>query len=111
MQHFLLLVVLREQLNSSLTQEAVDLSIASYILKRPSEASVMCAYNSDGLFLICIKNGLSVQNQLGQFNRINNLAILVNTHVTGSNLIDKDNFVIVVTELELDVPEVKTDGL
>ena len=58
---------------------------------------------------ICVK--LSVIYELCQFNRLYNLAVLAYTHIAGSNLVYKYNLVVVVAELELDIPEVETDGL
>ena len=57
------------------------------------------------LLIIC----LSVVDKLCELNGINDFAVLVNTHVTGSDFVDKDNFVIVVAEFELDIPKVKAD--
>ena len=50
-------------------------------------------------------------DDLCKLDRINDLAILVNSHVTGCDLVDENNFTVVVTELELDVPKVKAASL
>ena len=52
---------------------------------------------------------LSVVDKFCEFNGINDFAVLVNTHVTGSDFVDEDNFVVVVAEFELDIPKIKTD--
>ena len=52
---------------------------------------------------------LSVVDKLCKLNRVNNNAVLVNAHVTGSDFVDEDNLVVVVAELKLDIPEIKTD--
>ena len=52
---------------------------------------------------------LSVVDKLCELNGINNLTVLINTHIARSNFVDKDNFVVVVAEFKLDIPEVKTD--
>ena len=49
---------------------------------------------------------LSVENKLCQLNGINDCITLINTHVTGRNLINEDYFVVIVTELELDIPQI-----
>ena len=53
---------------------------------------------------------LSVKDKLCEFNGFNDLAVLVNSHVTGSDLVDEYNFIAVVTEFKFDIPKVKTDG-
>ena len=54
---------------------------------------------------------LSVEDELGQFNGIHNLAVLVYAHIAGCNFVDEDDFAVVVTEFKLDIPEVETNGL
>ena len=61
------------------------------------------------LRLLLLFLNLSVVDKLCKLYGVNNLAVLINTHIARSNFIDKDNFVVVVTELKLDIPEVKTD--
>ena len=55
------------------------------------------------------KERLLVQDQLSQIHGIHDLAVLVYAHVAAGDLIDEDDFVIVVAELELDIPKVETD--
>ena len=48
------------------------------------------------------------QNDFCQFNGFNDFAVFVNTHVTGSDFVDQDNFVVVVTKFKFDVVQIQT---
>ena len=51
---------------------------------------------------------LSVEDQLGELDRLDDLVALINAHVTRSDLVDKNDLAVVVTELKLDIPKVTT---
>ena len=53
----------------------------------------------------------AVEDELGKLNGFNDSISLVNSHVARSDLVDEDDLAVIVTELELDVPKVKADGL
>ena len=50
------------------------------------------------------KYKLSVKNKLGKLNRLNNCIAFINTHITGSNFVNKNNFAVIVTKLKLNIP-------
>ena len=52
---------------------------------------------------------LSVVDKLGKLYGLDDLAVLINAHITRSDLVDKDNFAVVIPKLEFDIPKVKTD--
>ena len=87
------------------------LFLSSDIRDRISGSRVARGIKTTGVLFIKEMYQLSVVNHLRQFYRRNDNAVLVNSHVTGSDFINQDNFAVVVTELELDVPKVKTDAL
>ena len=54
---------------------------------------------------------LSVVDKLCEFNGLNNLAVLINSHVTWSDFVDENNFIIVETELKLAITKIVADDL
>ena len=56
------------------------------------------------------KLNLSVENELGEFNGLNKCAVLVNTHIAGSDLVDEDDFAVIADDLKsigLDLWDIK----
>ena len=55
-----------------------------------------------GIFTVLF--ALSVKNKLCKFNGVNDNAVLIYTHIAGSDFVDKDNLIVVIAEFKLDIP-------
>ena len=106
------LYVLRAAFNWAVDAELLDKNPCDKVQVLPDgkdEKVVHEAFSQEEIRLLVEK--LPVIDHFGQRGGLYDGVALVDAHVTGCDLIDEHDLAVVIAELKLDIPQVKTDGL